>query len=233
MQEIATSAEEVRQAERALRVILEDIQEVQRKLKRYYDWESSRQGNAQALILFEKKDLDDKYAAVAERAEDTFAKRTKTAGALQKTKWALYKKKHFETLLNHISESIGNLEKRFPGTRGIQRELVIAEVKEIAQSNANETQNLTVLSEAIEGQSNADELLAQALHDAVKERGATHTNELTEVSEEAELEQGDQVHSGFMGGVPRGRLGHNYEHTILTGKVKGRQGDTCGSASKS
>jgi hypothetical protein len=107
--------------------------------------------------------------------------------------------------LNHISERLCNLEKLFPGTREVQKQLSIIEVKEIVQSNANETQNLTVLSEAIEGQSNEDELLAQAVHGAIKERGATHTYELTEVSEEAELEQGDQVHSGFMGGVPRGR----------------------------
>jgi predicted DNA-binding protein with PD1-like motif len=56
----------------------------------------------QALVLYEEKDLDDKYAAVAERAEDIFAKRTKTVGAMQKAKWALYEKKHFETLLNDI-----------------------------------------------------------------------------------------------------------------------------------
>lgn len=75
----------------------------------------------------------------------------------------------------------------------------------------------------------ADELLAQALHDAIKARGVTHRYELTEVSEEAELEQGDQIHSGFQGEAPRGRLGHNYGHTILTGKAKGWQGDTFGS----
>jgi hypothetical protein len=41
------------------------------------------------LVLYEKKDLDDKYAAVAKRAKDIFAKRTKTVGAMQKAKWAL------------------------------------------------------------------------------------------------------------------------------------------------
>jgi hypothetical protein len=86
MHEVATSAADVRQAERLLSVILDDIQDVRRKSKRYHDWESSEQGNTQALVLFEKKDLNDKYAAVAERVEDIFAKRMKTIGAIQKTK---------------------------------------------------------------------------------------------------------------------------------------------------
>jgi hypothetical protein len=58
MQQIVASAEEIQEGKRVLEGLLDDIQEVQRKPKRYYDLEFSEQDDFQALVLFEWKNLD-------------------------------------------------------------------------------------------------------------------------------------------------------------------------------
>jgi len=227
---LSTSAQEVEQVEELLAVILDDIQTVQHKSSRYAGLPSSRQGDKQALKVFDVNDLDPMHALVVQKAAATFKKRVRQVGWGKKTKWAVFEKKQFDSLLSDISENTSNLEQLFPASRKAQMQLSSIEVEEIRGADAGDgEQTLAVLGEAIGRDSeHGDKFLEQAIDEAMK-REATHVYLRTEAREDAKLDQGDLIHKGFKGEIPKGRRGHTYGTTILSGRATGRQGDTFGS----
>ena len=151
-------------------MILDDIQTVQHKSSRYAGLPSSRQGDKQALKVFDVNDLDPMHALVVQKAAATFKKRVRQVGWGKKTKWAVFEKKQFDSLLSDISENTSNFEQLFPASRKAQMQLSSIEVEEIRGADAGVgEQTLAVLGEAIGRDSErGDKFLEQAIDEAMK-----------------------------------------------------------------
>lgn len=140
-------------------------------------------------------------------------------------KWALYEKKHFDRLLDDITENLGHLEKLFPQVAQSQQELCYIEVQGVQDGQPEAVMEL--LHDA--SQANKDTLLEQAVREAIISRASGHCWERTEVGDDVKLEQGDRIAQGYTGQAPVGRMGHNYGVTIGKGRAKIHQGDIYGS----
>jgi hypothetical protein len=223
--EFLISHEEVTQAKRLVDSILQDVKEMEQKSKRYADARPQPTANGEALEVCIVSELDESQQALNQKTDDIVSKRLKGTSWTKKTKWALYEKRHFDTLLADISETLGMLETLFPAAVEAQKALCAVEVKEL-QDNSQETSALELLCKASE--ENADILLTQAVRDAIVARGSGHHYEWTEVDGNSFLRQGDYIARDFNGQAPIGKLGHDYGTTIIKDQSKARQGDTYG-----
>lgn len=217
--------EEAAQANRLVDSILQDMQEMEQKSKRYANTRPQPSPNSETFDICVAGELHGSQQALNQKTDDIVSKRLKGTSWTKLTKWALYEKRHLDILLTDISETLGLLETLFPTVIEAQKALCAIEVKEL-QGNSQEAPALEMLRKASE--ENADTLLTKAIRDAIVSRGKKHHYERTEVDGNSFLKQGDYIARDFSGWAPVGKLGHDFGTTIIKGQSKARQGDTYG-----
>ena len=221
---VEVDAEVAAAALRLLTSIREDTIEVEKKSQKYGGQPPSTSGVDLAVLGL--NDMDAPTAALSSGTNVIFAKRVRGVSRRSKVEWAVYEKKHFDRLLDDITENLGHLEKLLPQVAESQQELCRVEVEEVQGDQSEAAMEL--LHDA--SQANKDALLEQAVREAMIARGSSHRWERTEVGDDVTLEQGDRIAMGYAGQAPVGRIGHNYGVTIGKGRSKIYQGDMYGSA---
>lgn len=220
-----TSHEDTTEAKRLVDSILQDIEAIEQKSKRYINAKPQFVAKDKNLDIGGDSDMGDPLRALCQKTDTIVSNRLKRTPWSKKTKWALYEKRHFDTLLADISDTLGLLETLYPNALETQRALCALEVQEIQDEN-QEALALGELGQASEA--NADTILAKAIRDAIVARRSGHHYERTEADEKSIVEQGDFIAQNFHGQIPVGRLGHNYGTTVIKGGSRLRQGDSYG-----
>lgn len=220
--EVTVSVETEKEAKRLLDSILDDIEEVERKSRKYRQQHSP---SSQELEVFGASDMDAPTGALSARVDTIVKKRTKGVSWRDKTKWAVYQKKYFDRLLEDIAGNFDLLANICQPLSVSQLDLCQIEVEEI--EDGQPTSTLELLHEA--SKANHDTSLQQAVQKAIAARGCGHSWERTEVADTVKLEQGDRIAANFTGQAPVGRIGHNFGVTIGKGNAEIKQGDVYGS----
>jgi hypothetical protein len=176
------------------------------------------------LAVLSPNEIDAPTEALNSQTHAIISKRVQGVPWTRKARWAIYEKKHFDRLLDDITENLGHLEKLLPQAAESQKELCRVEVEEIQDGQSEAVVELLYNA----AQSNKDALLEQAVREAIIAKGSGHRWERTEVGNNVKLEQGDRIAKGHAGQAPVGRVGHNYGVTIGKGHAEIRQGDIYG-----
>ncbi|KAL6898907.1 hypothetical protein GGI43DRAFT_384583 [Trichoderma evansii] len=128
----------------------------------------------------------------------------------------------YDTLLEDITRNIGLLEKLVPQITDSQRKLYHVKREEVGDGK----QELAM--ELLRDVPNTDSSLGQTAQEVIGSRIAGHTWERTEVHDNAKVEQGDRIASGFVGQAPAVRVNHKFGVTIVKGNAVVYQGDIYG-----
>ncbi|KAI1055563.1 hypothetical protein LB506_011458 [Fusarium annulatum] len=133
------------------------------KVSRRYKATTEEQG----LDICTESDL----SAVSQRVHtrfDVFTKqRYKSLGLMKKTGWALYDKNYMGRMIDDIIASIEDLEKVFPSTPQVTRQLAEMEIEEV-----NDEQELKLINDVAEG---LDPVLSSASKDKIVEIAGKNT----------------------------------------------------------
>ncbi|KAL7941232.1 prion-inhibition and propagation domain-containing protein [Trichoderma barbatum] len=218
--ELRFDAHAAETAQKLLESILEDTQELQKKSRKY----SSQSGAPNAIDSMQPDEMDAPIQALKSKTSQIFAKRIQSVSLPKRVRWALYEKKHFDRLLEDITENL-NLLMLTPQVSEYQHELCRMEVEEIQDGQPDVVMEL--LQDA--SKANNDALLEQAIQEAINNRGPGHSWERTEVEDNVRLEQGDRIANGFTGQAPVNRGNHKFGVTVGRGRAEIRQGDVYGS----
>ncbi|KAI7186676.1 hypothetical protein KC316_g6989 [Hortaea werneckii] len=70
--------------------------------------------------------------ALRRRVNEVCRRRQRSPGLIDKAKWAIYGKEHFEALVSTVNRLVGDLVELFPTTRQAQQELCEQEVREMS-----------------------------------------------------------------------------------------------------
>ncbi|CEJ55151.1 hypothetical protein PMG11_01426 [Penicillium brasilianum] len=203
-------------------VIRDDTIEVEQKSQKYHAQPPPI--SRVDLAVLSPNEIDAPTEALNSQMRAIISKRVQGVPWKRRAKWAIYEKKHFDRLLDDITENLGQLEKLLPQAAEYQKELCRIEVEEIQDGQSEAVMEL--LYDA--AQFNKDALLEQAVREAIIAKGSGHSWERTEVGNNVKLEQGDRIAKGYAGQAPVGRVGHNYGVTIGKGHAEIRQGDIYG-----
>jgi len=216
--ESKTAAVVVRIMER----LRDDVVELQRKSQRYRD-DAIHDNDGRDVEIAGVENLTAASRILESRSTAVIEKRLEKLSLRKKVSWALYEKKHFDRILDDITELFTRLESLLPPEiKPYQQSLCVYEVEEIQEDQPEQV--LTLLHEA--AAANGDKLLKEAVEKALVARGTGHTWERTEVGDQVQLEQGDRIASGSQAWAPIGRVGHNYGVTVGKGSAKIHQGDS-------
>jgi hypothetical protein len=124
--------------------------------------------NGSSATFDSQCDLDPGLTTLHQKMRQLALNRQNRAGMRQKARWALYQEKHFRRLIEDITELVNDLEKLFPATQQIQRELADAEVLTIGDGAS-----IAILKEIAAEQ---DTMLEQAIIKAAEHAGGTTYN---------------------------------------------------------
>lgn len=208
-------------AQRLLGHILADTRELEIKSRKYCD----QAGATSEIDSMHPDPSDAPTQALKSITSKIFSRRIQGVALQRKTKWALRDKKHFERLLEDITENL-NLLVLMQQVTEPQRELCRMEVEEIQESQPPVV--LELLHDA--SQANTDNLLEQALQKAISNMDPGHSWAQTEVDDNVKLQQGDRIANGFRGQVLGNRGNHKFGLTIGKGRSDIHQGDAYGTA---
>ncbi|KLP11970.1 related to Heterokaryon incompatibility protein s [Fusarium fujikuroi] len=100
----------------------------------------------QGMRIFTEADLSPVSQRVHTRFDLLTRQRYKSLGLIKKTGWALYDKSYMGTMIDDIIASIEDLEKVFPSTPQITRQLIDMEIEEV-----NDEQELELIHNVAEG----------------------------------------------------------------------------------
>ncbi|CVL06862.1 related to Heterokaryon incompatibility protein s [Fusarium mangiferae] len=112
------------------------------KVSRRYEARTKEQG----MRICTEADLSPVSQRVHTRFDLLTKQRYKSLGLMKKTGWALYDKNYMGRMIDDIIASIEDLEKVFPGTPQITRQLVEMEIEEV-----NDEQELELIHDVAEG----------------------------------------------------------------------------------
>ncbi|KAJ5875167.1 uncharacterized protein N7473_012514 [Penicillium subrubescens] len=207
-------------AVRLLSAIQDDILEVEKKSQNIRVQLSST-GRVD-LATIGPNDMAAPTWTLNSQANAIVSNRVQGVSFVRKAKWAIYEKKHFDRLLDDITENLGHLEKLLPLSvaRSLQ-DLCRIEVDSV-QSGQSEAV-IDLLKDA--SCANNDTHLQQAVREAITSGVSGHQWERTEVDDHVKLEQGDRIAMGYPCQVPTGRVGHSFGVTIGKGHSNIHQGD--------
>ncbi|CAI4214562.1 unnamed protein product [Parascedosporium putredinis] len=207
---------------RLLESVRDDVVELQRKSQRYRD-DAIHGNDGRDVEIAGVESLTAASRILESRSTAVIEKRLEKLSLRKKVSWALYEKKHFDRILDDITELFTRLESLLPAEiKPYQQSLCVYEVEEIQEDQPEQV--LTLLHEA--AAANGDKLLKETVEKALVARGTGHTWERTEVGDQVQLEQGDRIASGSQAWAPIGRVGHNYGVTVGKGSAKIYQGDS-------
>jgi Prion-inhibition and propagation len=167
-----------------------------------------------------------------ERMQDLTIQRQKRSSMLQKTSWALYKKKDFTNLVDHISSLTSALVEVAP-VRAQQQELCRAEVREISSDRSLVVLN-NILAESASDEhenDNLDDLMHEIVVEAMDERRGTIPMDVwkrNQVGEGSKIQQGDQISGDYRGQIPQNLRHHIAEDNKFGNNVTFLQGNRYG-----
>lgn len=199
-----------------------DLNEVEQRSKSYVQRQLSP--SPEDLEVFETREMADWTRALSSQVDTIAADRMGDVSLARKVKWAFYEQKKFSRLLDDIAGNFSDLKQLLPQLAEPQQQLCRLEVEEVQNSQSQEA--IQMLHET--SRANQDTILEQALKQVLLNRGSSHRWELTEVEDNVELRQGDQIASDFRGRALVGRIGHDYGTTIGKGQARISQGDIYG-----
>ncbi|KAL1634731.1 hypothetical protein SLS56_002133 [Neofusicoccum ribis] len=119
---------ETRQAGRNIGHILELFADAEGISKTFRGTATANTGLA---VCDPHADMNEKALALHKQMRNLALNRQKHAGLTQKTKWALYQKKHFEELIENITDLVDGLEKILPAPQATQSRLCEEEISTI------------------------------------------------------------------------------------------------------
>ena len=142
------------------------------------------------------------------------------ASLMQKTAWALYQRKHFDRLVDDITELVDGLETIVP-IEAAKRRLVEIEITDISDEPS-----LQVIEAAAEG---VDSVLQQSATTAIENLNGGHTFRNIEAQDDAMMRNGNEYNSGYVGSTAG--AGHVYDQIKAKGKSRVHNGNVYGGKS--
>lgn len=139
-----------------------------------------------------------------------YSKRQKKSSSTAKVKWALYKKTHFDRLIEDLTELVDALFSLFPVPEGFQRQLCMMEVSDIEKD-----ESLIALKAVAHG---SDKLLEEVVTKMLNDRGRQFWKDIM-ASGKAEQFMGNEY---AMGEPASGREGYQ-EWNGISGTDNARQ----------
>ncbi|KAF4953639.1 hypothetical protein FGADI_5975 [Fusarium gaditjirri] len=131
--------------------------ETARKISKRYETRTEEQG----LRICTEADLGPVSQRLHSRFDRFTKQRYETLGLIKKTGWALYDKGYMGRMIDDIIASIEDLEKVFPGTPQVTRQLVDMEIEEV-----NDEQELELIQDVSKG---VDPVLSDASKHKIQE----------------------------------------------------------------
>lgn len=165
-----------------------------------------------------------------ERARDLAIQRQKKSTVLQKTAWALYRKKDFTQLIDQITELTSALVEVAP-VQAQQQELCRAEVEEISNDRSLVVLNDILADWASDENANPDDLLYETVVKAIDERRGTISMDIwkrNQVGKGSKIQQGDHVSGDYKGQILRQQRDHIAEDNDFGNNVAFHQGNRYG-----
>ncbi|KAI1015364.1 hypothetical protein LB504_010976 [Fusarium proliferatum] len=133
------------------------------KVSRRYQATTEEQG----LEICTEADLSAVPQRVHTRFDVLTKQRYKSLGLIKKTGWALYDKNYMGRMIDDIIDSIDDLEKVFPSTPQLTRQLAEMEIEEV-----NDEQELKLINDVAEG---LDPVLSKVSKDRIAEIAGKNT----------------------------------------------------------
>jgi Prion-inhibition and propagation len=145
--------------------------------------------------------LNADIAFLHKRMRDLAVQRQKKSTVLQKTAWALYRKKDFTNLVDQITELTSALVEVAP-VKAQQRELCRAEVEEISNDRSLVVLKDILADPASDEHPHLDDLLHETVVKAMDERRGTIPMDIwkrNQVGEGSKIQQGDHISGDYKG----------------------------------
>ena len=148
---------------------MDSFEGAEKTSERFKKHVSLQKDKTDSLFVYDaNSNLDPSYQRLHFTMRELANQRQHETGILKKTKWALYEKKRFDTMIEDITGFVDELVDLFPAAQNDQKRLCDTEVSAI-----KENQDLVLLKDAI---SNDDRMLEEAVNKAMESRGSTFTN---------------------------------------------------------
>jgi len=218
---IEASSREIRQAERTLGAILALVNEAKKKSETY---STSSGVKSEDLTMIDPETSSQTYEKdLLKGMRRIIISRQKRTSARNKTKWALYDRKHFTELIQEVTDHVDNLVRLFPATVEPQKKLCYAEISVISQDSG--PQSLELLQDTVK---DFDPLLSDVVKKALEVNNG-HFVHGTHISDKAEVLIGDYHAVGFQRSV--NASSHTVINTRAMGESKTHIGDSFGGKS--
>jgi Prion-inhibition and propagation len=175
----------------------------------------------------ENSTLNADIAFLHKRMRDLAIQRQKKSTVLQKTAWALYKKKDFTNLVDQITELTSALVEVAP-VKAQQQELCRAEVEEISNDRSLVVLNDILADQASDENAHLDDLLHETVVKAMDERRGTIPMDIwrrNQVGEGSKIQQGDQISGDYKGQALNQQRDHIAEDNKFGNNVTFHQGN--------
>lgn len=175
---------DIRTAQKLLSSIYETFQDVEKASKKYPNVDDPR-----------SKEIPDESTALEQNIQRLHISMRKTAATrhsdtslLSRAAWAIYRKKHFDRMVEDITEFVNSLIDLFPTALPTQQSLAISEADGIQN-----TDDLRLLQEV----SQEDPILENAVKESLSARGSFYNQ--VEATDSSKLHAGDDIAYGVSG----------------------------------
>ena len=207
---LRVSEKDFRLAQSLLQQIQDSFEDAERKSRRYQNHATSDESTRNALIVYnENQDLSTQDAQIHSRLRTIASQRQNNINIIQKTRWALYDKKKFDTMISEVVDFVDRLVDLFPNTKDSQITLCAKEL-----STIEDARGLMRLRDVV----GADDPTLQRCAEAeLAHRGHVVTG--WKVGDEADVWVGDE------NGVGVESKGHHASNFSVSGSAKLRLGN--------
>ena len=185
----------------------DDTEKISKRYRKHAEMESSTNGvlavySEQSDLRPQEKQLHSQLRAIAFR-------RQQSTGLVQKTRWALYEKKRFDSLIGDITDFVDKLINLFPVARESQTSICQAELRTITDE-----QDLVTLRAIARTD---DEILQRGIEEELTRRGHVVTD--WKAGDDADVWIGDENAFGV------DSKGHHVSKFAVSGSAKVRLGN--------
>jgi Prion-inhibition and propagation len=171
--------------------------------------------------------LDADIAFLHKRMRNLAIQRQKESTVLQKTAWALYRKKDFINLVDQITELTSALVEVAP-VKAQQQELCRVEVEEISNDRSLVVLNDILADSTSDKNAHLDDLLHETVVKAMDERRGTIPMDIwrrNQVGEGSKIQQGDHISGDYKGQNLNQQRNHIAEDNKFGNNVTFHQGN--------
>jgi hypothetical protein len=147
-----------------------------------------RESNTSDLVIYNATaDLKPEFQRLHITMHEVAHKRQKKASLAKKVKWAIYKKREFDAMIESVTGFVHNLVELFPAVRANQEVLCVEEV-----SNIRDVSDLALLGRIV---GDDDKLLKEGVMKELQSRGHSFYNLMA--TDDACVHAGDNVAYGI------------------------------------